>query len=246
MLKKSSKHSHYQILPSQLVQYFEDKDYLPTGKVDSERLLFVIKNINLKNKTILDIGGNTGFFTFESINSEAKHVTYIEGNEEHANFAMKLTKILKLTKQISIKNQYFNFTQKRYDEKFNVCFLLNVLHHVGDDFNSGLKNIGVAKEKIIKYLNNSSSFCDILIFQLGFNWQGNVHKPLFKNGTKKEMIDFIKKGTKNHWNIKTIGIAEIENGDLVYNKLNKNNINRNDEIGEFKNRPIFIMKKINV
>jgi hypothetical protein len=92
-------------------------------------------------------------------------------------------------------------------------------------------------------INKLESRCDKLIFQMGFNWKGDIKQCLFSNGTKKEMIDFIKKGTENYWNIESIGIAQVDsNGSIVYEDLNENNIKRDDTLGEFLNRPIFILK----
>ena len=56
------------------------------------------------------------------------------------------------------------------------------------------------------------------------------------------MIDFVKEGIKNLWDIIDIGIAEKNNNSIEYHKLNKNNIERDDSLGEFLNRPIFIFK----
>jgi hypothetical protein len=84
----------------------------------------------------------------------------------------------------------------------------------------------------------------MLVFQLGFNWKGNRNNGLFKNGTKRELIDFINQGIKGFWEIQTIGIAESVDNEYVFNDLNEINIQRNDEIGEFLNRPIIILKSL--
>ena len=65
---------------------------------------------------------------------------------------------------------------------------------------------------------------------------------LFENGTKKELIDYILSGTKNDWEINYIGIAQSFQQKIQYCDLNDINIERNDDLGEFLNRPIFIMK----
>ena len=83
-----------------------------------------------------------------------------------------------------------------------------------------------------------------MVFQLGFNWKGNRNLGLFENGSKVELIDFIAEGVKNYWTIEKIGIAEAANNSIEYCDLNDNNIIRNDKIGEFLNRPIFILKSL--
>jgi hypothetical protein len=102
-----------------------------------------------------------------------------------------------------------------------------------------------AKVKIIEQLNNISKSASTLVFQMGFNWHGNTKTCLFKDGTKREMIDYIAEGTKNNWEILSIGIPErLDNGQIVYREMNEINIPRADSLGEFLNRPLFIMKSI--
>lgn len=77
---------------------------------------------------------------------------------------------------------------------------------------------------------------------MGFNWKGDSKECLFENGTKAEMEQFLKEGTKDYWNILFIGIAEKQNNDIIYQEMNKDNNKRQDDLGEFLNRPIFILK----
>ncbi len=95
---------------------------------------------------------------------------------------------------------------------------------------------------IIEYLNKLSNLSKYLIFQMGFNWGGNINKPLFKKGTKEEMIDFVKKGTKSYWQIFSIGVPNLINGKIKYLNIDQNNIARIDSLGEFLNRPLFFLK----
>ena len=83
---------------------------------------------------------------------------------------------------------------------------------------------------------------NFLIFQLGFNWKGDTKQCLFEHGTKSEMIQFIKDGIKGFWEIIEIGVAEKKDGVVTYEPLNVFNVKRNDTLGEFLNRPIFILK----
>lgn len=42
---------------------------------------------------------------------------------------------------------------------------------------------------------------------MGSNWKGDSKECLFENGTKAEMEQFLKEGTKDYWNILFIGIV---------------------------------------
>ena len=189
----------------------------------------------------MDIGGNTGFFSFESVDKGAREVCYYEGNKDHAEFVGLGVKVADLENRIIVKNKYFSFDGK-LKEKYDIVFLLNVLHHLGDDYGSPAITMKKAKEHIIDQLNSLKKIAKVVVFQMGFNWKGDVAKPLFEKGEKVEMIEFIKKGVQNNWDILHIGIAEKKDGVIVYNDLNSYNIKREDEWGEFLNRPLFILK----
>ena len=95
---------------------------------------------------------------------------------------------------------------------------------------------------MIRCINQLSYVTEYLVLQIGFNWCGKKDSGLFNMGTKKEMEQFIQSETKDKWNILNIGIAEKNNNGICYNNMTVENNNRNDELGEFLNRPVFIMQ----
>lgn len=234
-----SKHSQYQILPKCLTQFIDQNQLNTKSRAEQQRFDYIAQRISLKGKSLIDIGANTGFFSFSAIETGVKHVTSYEGNAAHTEFLSAATELLELNNQMEVKNEYYNFNDSR---TYDICFLLNVIHHLGDDYGDKSLSIEKAKEFMILQLNKMSSICETIVFQLGFNWKGNRTSCLFEKGTKQEMIDFIKNGTQNCWNIEHIGIAEKSADDIVYKDVSPNNIQRMDELGEFLNRPIFIMK----
>ncbi len=239
MYANTSKHSNYQILASELQKYLTNDEIDVKSRSETIRLDYFLKNVDIKNKSVLDIGGNTGYFTFEFLKNGASSLEYYEGNQEHAKFVQLASEVLGYTDSLSVYNKYYNFDQ---DEKYDVVLLLNVLHHLGDDFGDDKVSKEKALETIIEHMKAMAKQTDILVFQLGFNWKGDRNLPLFENGTKKELIDFITSNLNDEFNILKIGVAEEQNGEVVYSDLNDNNIQRVDSLGEFLNRPIFIMK----
>lgn len=232
-----SKHSNYQVLSSLITDNIEGIDVQTNSRNELIRLEYFNKHYNVCGKKVLDIGGNTGFFSFEAIKSGAKDVTYVEGNYEHYTFVTEISKMLDLN-NFHTKNEYYDF-ENLLKEHYDLVYLLNVLHHIGDDFGNNEINILEAKKKIIQYINNMSNITDNMILQLGFNWKGNRNICLFENGTKQEMINYIYNGIKDYWLIDSIGIS---NGSR-YEELDNQNIERNDSLGEFGNRPIFVLKR---
>lgn len=237
-----SKHSNYQILSKRLSLLLSKNEIKVKTRYEEERLKYILENISIKNKKVLDIGGNTGFFTFEFLDYEAKLVHYYEGNKTHADFVRLASSLLGVEKRIEITNSYFSFEDQLINERYDIVLLLNVLHHVGDDYGDKELSIDVAKQLIIKELKSFIGKTEFMLFQLGFNWKGNRNLGLFKNGTKTEMIDFITQGTKDFCDMVKIGIPAQEGQGVKYSDQHTANIGRNDELGEFLNRPLFIMK----
>ncbi len=239
MYANTSKHSNYQILASELQPYLAKNDIEVKSRNENIRLDYFLKNIDIENKKVLDVGGNTGYFTFEFLKNGASDLDYYDGYQEHAQFVKLASEVLEYDSKIKVYNEYYNFDQ---DKQYDVILLLNVLHHLGDDFGDDKVSKEKALETIIEYMKAIAKQTDILVFQLGFNWKGNRNLPLFENGTKKELIDFITSNLSDQFKILKIGVAEEQGGEVVYSDLNDNNIQRVDSLGEFLNRPIFIMK----
>lgn len=241
---QSSKHSNYQILSKRLSSILGNNEIEVKTRYETERLNFIMKNIEVEEKTVLDIGGNTGYFSLELLDARAKKVHYYEGNKAHADFVGLAASVLKIKKKLEITNEYLSFENELKGESYDLVLLLNVLHHLGDDYGNQQMSIELAKQNIIKQLNSLADKTTFLVFQLGFNWKGNRKIGLFENGTKKELIDFIHSGIENYWEVLKIGIAESAGNGYEYNDLNDKNIQRDDQLGEFLNRPVFILKSL--
>ena len=201
--------------------------------------------INFTGKKVLDIGGNTGFFSIELANNYKAEIEYYEGNKAHADFVKCATEMLGIENKIKVHEKYFLFNDSQLKkDHFDVCLLLNVLHHIGDDFGDQDLSIDNAKKQMLENLNYLSDATEFLVFQMGYCWKGNRNLLLFEEGTKTEMIDFVKHDTKGFWNIEETGIGELYNDKVIYKDLNNYNIKRNDKLGEFLNRPLFILKSL--
>lgn len=235
---KTSKHSNYQILTEEIAQLLDIKENDIHSRYEKERFEYIKKNISLVDKKILDIGGNTGYFTFESLKNGCREIDYYEGNKEHAQFVEKAKQLFKDGSNIKVFPEYYLFNSNK--DKYDIVYCLNVIHHLGSDFlNVGNKK--KAKEEMINCINQLSYITEYLVLQIGFNWCGQRHSGLFDNGTKKEIEQFIENGTKENWQILKIGIPERHNNSIIYNDLTCENNIRRDEMGEFLNRPLFIM-----
>lgn len=239
---KTSKHSNYQKLAIDVSKIINQENLTIQSRQEEERFKYILKNVNIKGKRILDIGCNTGFFSFESLKHGAEHVDCYEGNKSHAEFVEIASSLTENYEKLRVINVYFSFDEQ--PEEYDLIFNLNVVHHLGDDFGD-VDSIINAKQAILECINNMSYKTKYMILQFGFNWKGDRDKCLFDKGTKQEMIDFIRKGTNKYWTIESIGVAECnQKEEIVYDDVNEYNIKRDDSLGEFLNRPIFVMKSL--
>lgn len=241
LYERTSKHAHYQIMPKVLSSLIRSDDITVKTRYEKERLDYILDNIQVAGKTVLDIGGNTGFFSFEMLDHGSSHVDYVEGNADHCKFVQKAVDYLQWNDKFTVRNQYYTFNAHT-GERYDIALLLNVLHHIGDDYGNDVLNIQEARKSILEQLNSMADISELLVFQLGFNWKGNRNIGLFQNGAKKEMIDFITQGIQSNWDVVSIAVPEKSESEIVYRELNDKNIIREDSLGEFLNRPLFILK----
>lgn len=235
---KKSMSLQYQSLHSS-IQGYVDYKVPEKSKYERERLDYILKNINVQGRRVLDIGGNAGFFTFESCKKNAVSVDYYEGDKEYAEFVDLATEVAELSDVITVHPKYFLFGEQ--NDTWDITFFLNVIHHIGFVFEKEVTEDEV-KKKILEHINEMAKYTEVMVFQMGYNWYGDAKKCLFEKGTKKEMEDYIRKGTEDFWTIKKIGIPEKVKSDFVYVDMNEYNNMRIDEYGEFLNRPLFIME----
>ena len=179
-LKTKSKHSEYQLLPERLRILLGISSKKMINHYEIERLNFICNSVEIQDKNILDVGANTGFFTFELLDRSAKKSICFEGNKEHAEFIRLSSKIMCMESKIDVYNRYFDFDADLNNINTEIVILLNVLHHVGDDYGDKKLSKNKVLDQIASTLEKISKVTSILIFQLGFNWQGKINQPLFK------------------------------------------------------------------
>ncbi|MFK3912387.1 hypothetical protein ACI2JI_09900 [Enterobacter cancerogenus] len=236
----SGKHAQYQVLPAELSRLLGGDMHQPSSRYEQQRFDYIAQRVDFKNNVVADIGCNMGFFAFSSLMAGAKKVICYEGTRPHAEFVKDCATLLGREASCEVHARYFEFINEQLD--VDTAILLNVLHHLGDDYGDSQLNREQARKEIITHLNSMQGKCRTLIFQLGFNWRGDRNLPLFATGTKAELIEYVTTHTSPWWDIEHIGIAVNMNGTIVYQDMNDENIARRDDLGEFLNRPVFILR----
>lgn len=246
LYSEGSKHSNYQVLPDCLQQFIRSDDVYTVSRYEAERLRFIKSIVSFAGCTVLDVGGNTGFFSFEALEAGAARVDYYEGNPNHAAFVELASRMLNFDDRIEVRNKYLDFQNERPESTYDIGLVLNVLHHIGDDYGDPRLSVEKAREQIIDDLVGLSRSVRVLAFQLGYNWKGNRNLPLSATGTKQEMIEYLTSGIRGSWEVIRIGIAETDEQGVSYREPTKENITRDDSLGEFLNRPLFLMRSLSL
>lgn len=243
LYSRNSKHSNYQVLARPLRALLAQDQLAISSRHEEARLDYLLARQQVAGLRLADIGGNTGFFTLECASQGAAEVLYFEGNAAHAEFVTAAARELGLADVVKTAARYVDF-QHDFPADIDLCLLLNVLHHIGDDYGDPSLSRERARQSVLDTLNRLAGPCRHMAFQLGFNWKGDRNLPLFDSGTKTEMIDFIRDGTAGRWEIVYIGIASRSASGVAYHDLDDNNIARDDSLGEFLNRPFFLLRSL--
>ena len=122
--------------------------------------------------------------------------------------------------------------------------MLNVLHHVGDDYGDQDISLEFARNLMSEQLNAMADKVDYLALQIGFCWKGNRNHLLFPRGTKAELVDFVRETVGGRWEVMDIGIPEKTGDAVSYCAPSERNMRRDNALGEFLNRPLFILKSL--
>lgn len=234
-----SKHASYQLVHPLVASHLGDTSDLPAGKLERERQAYFDRALPLLGARVMDIGSNTGYFSFGALQSGAQHVTCYEGNVDHAAFVTHCAEVAQVADRLTMHASYFDFMSP-ITQTYDVTYCLNVLHHLGDDFGDASLGMDAARAQMLRCLNHMAGLTRTLVLQLGFNWKGDVRHPLFEGGEKAALIDFVAQGSTEHWVIEEVTVPNAVS--KVYEPINEDNLPRNNQIGEFMNRPLFKMR----
>jgi hypothetical protein len=241
LYQATSKHSHYQLLPNSIQSLLPPESLTVKSRHERERLDYIANRLDLNDCSVADVGGNTGYFSFELLARGVLDVTHIEGNTAHHKFVSRAAAQLGLADRLQCENRYIDFENLEL-LPHHVVLLLNVLHHVGDDYGDPATQAQAVQSTIKAALRNLAPVARHVVLQLGFNWKGNPKLPIFARGNKAEVIDLVKQ-IDDFYEVQAIGIAsKDEFGAVAYSDLNAININRDDSLGEFLNRPLFVLR----
>jgi SAM-dependent methyltransferase len=176
----SSKHSVYQSIPTFIQDSLNYRESInERWRGDSARWAYLHKYLDLNNRSILDIGANTGFFTLSLAHMYPESTcTALEGNANHAEF-IELVKAHYQMSNVRVLHRYLDFAGLDKLGTYDTVLLFNVLHHAGVDFDEPLiPSRDDLYAYLVRYLTKLRNHCDQLLFQMGYNWGGNKQQPI--------------------------------------------------------------------
>jgi SAM-dependent methyltransferase len=214
--------------------------------LDRERADFMFGEKAVLGQQVLDIGANQGYISIEAALRGAEKIDAFESNELDSAFLSRATKLFPELGTITAYSSNFSFETVN-SLRWNYVICLNVLHHVGRYFDSHVKTLQEAKNAMSRHLKSLTPKAGGggVWLQIGFNWQGNVQQPMFKNGTKCEMAEFVVSAIGPDACLSVIGIYNPQSKvyqNVAYGDWSHPLWRRIEAIGEFPNRPLFFVE----
>ena len=131
-----------------------------SSKIIHNYLLWLSKNINLKNKKVLDVGGGSGLISYFSFSQGADKVINLEpfssGSREHKKIKSNLVEL--------VEKSFQDFESK---DKFDVIFFHDSINHIDEnkflDLHVNQENYDHYVKLISKINSICSKNCDIIV-----------------------------------------------------------------------------------
>jgi len=260
LLISESKHGSYQTLPPELITKIPNlKKYSFSKRFDKQRYDWFSKTIDFRNKKVLDIGANVGYFSF-CLNHDYNCENYAyEINKKHVEAISLIKEELDIyDERFRCVNQGVTLNEISNLPDVDIILLFNVLHHAGDDFaKEEVLDINKWKQYAINYLKALSEKSKYLVYQAGRSWMGKAQYfceetevvNYQKNILAEAGWEIVEIGVvKNRKNINYVNYNSIKKYPSIkdYSWLTKGlahytNVKLNDY--NFLIRPIFICQK---
>ncbi|GAA4654152.1 hypothetical protein GCM10023142_12900 [Anaerocolumna aminovalerica] len=248
------KHSSYQNYPT-----FVTKALGITAKIDenwrgdSKRYQYIKENLTFPHGIVVgDIGANTGRFCLDfAMENEQTDFVAIEINENNTNFIKMICDMFQIN-NVKVLNESAGLDNIDNLPNLDIAFHMNVLHHTGVDFECDqVRNVNELKNYIITYLRKFKEKCNIIVFQLGYNWGGNKNTPIVSSDCITDMIEYQKNVfLQSGYEIVNMGLYHYDKKEYINVPVETtkeqlqvviNNLSMNLN-SEFYKRPIFILK----
>lgn len=219
-----SKHANYQNVPSfvrDALGYQESIDESWRG--DTARYAYLLHELALQpGQTVADVGANTGFFVLSLAHSypECRFVAY-ESHPNHVDFIRLVAEAFDLS-NVVVENRAVDLAAIDDLSPVDVLIHLNVLHHAGHDFDTGLVSGPQEMDRYAQaYLHKLAGKARLLALQTGYNWGGNKSQPIVDPHDQAAMVAWLGRQLQpSGWQVERLAFATRDgNGEIVYHSL---------------------------
>lgn len=204
----NSKHSDYQNVPQFVQETLGFK--VETNRMrrdDISRYEYLIRNVDFTGKRVIDIGANTGYFSLNIAHAFGGIVYSYEVNKNHSELITRIADYCNVS-NIKVFSQGVGTEDVKALPNADIMILLNILHHMGSDFDGDLVgNVDQLEQGMVDYLKNVRTKVSSLIFQTGYNWGGDNKKPFISDKDEAEKLETtIKILDKAGWKVGNISL----------------------------------------
>ena len=173
----TSKHSNYQSMPQFVMEQTGLRaDIQQSWRGDHCRYEWIKRVVLNQSKGLrwCDFGANTGFFALSLAHDRPfDSVTAIEANPNHAGLIERVAGLVGL-RNLLVRSAAIELKDLQDCGTFDVMLHLNVLHHAGADFDSGMiAGPGEFAPYARLYLGSLRKASRTLVIQIGTNLWGN-------------------------------------------------------------------------
>lgn len=174
LLSYHGRHGLYQKLPPTLPK--DIRDAFPERwdtRLDEERYNWIISNLDCKNKNILEIGANIGYFSSRFAHSCNCSVSAYEPDPQLFDVLSTIIRLSNLEDRISAHNTSITLDTIDALPQFDIILNLNVIQHAGYDFeNASISSLRDWRDYSVSFLHKLRSRSDYMIFQMGYQLWG--------------------------------------------------------------------------
>ncbi len=216
-----SKHSVYQTLPKFVEEalgfnFSIDQQW----RGDEVRMAYLSDLIDWSDKRVVDIGANTGYFSLNLARHHGCRAICYESNARHCRLIERIADYFAM-QDICVVERSVGIREVGSMVEADVALLLNVLHHVGHDFDQTRVNSPSEVENYcIEYLARLRTRVSTLVLQMGYNWGGNKTTPIIAVSDTRKFFDYQRRILSlAGWRIARGGMAFRDAAGISYRDL---------------------------
>ncbi len=177
LLTTNAKHGNYQQIPPILLDKIPELKKLQKNSIrlDEQRYEWFSEKLDFKNKNVLDIGANTGYFSIRLSTEKDAQVIAYEPFEKHYKAIVEIKNFLSLPdNKLKVEKKGIAINDIEKLPNVDIILFFNVIQHAGEDFDSDkVKNINQWYNYAVEYLQKLAQKANYIVFQMGYSWLGH-------------------------------------------------------------------------